>query len=305
MPYPTGPGTPIVVAPGDVSIDLLALPPLEIQHIINDFPSSYFIADTLLSQDTAPSGVVLYNQLSDLDLYIDSDAQRQPTDVNPGDEFPAVDVLDRVPAVAVTVKNGAYFAVTDEDARRSKLNVIQEKLRRLKNNLTLISNTKMVNAILTDPTVVASCTTATVGIWNGTNNPLLDVSAAQNQVDNETDLGYDSDFGMLHPDAMLILQNYLATTNFTPREDASLNPLFNKSINGLKNLKWIVSKRVPRTKMIIGQSNVVGTLVSEIPPFTEVIPERKRQRTVVLSGRQEVTVIDQPYAVHVTTGIIT
>lgn len=304
---PAGPGTPIITDAGDMSIDIALQDPLTLHKVIESFPAGYFIADTLFGTDVSPSGAVIYNQLSALDLYVDADAGFQPQNVNPGDEFPAVGLTDTFDKVALTTKNGGFFAITDEERRRNRRDVMAQKLQRLKNTLVQISNAKVINALLNDAVVLANATTATGGIWSTTsNNPLNDITRAIAAVDyGAGELGYTTDTALLHPDAYAYLQGWLAANpGSLPRESRSDNPLFNKEINGLKGLNWIISRRVPRTTLIVAQAKICGTLVSEIPPFTEVVPERTRQRTVVISGRQEVPVVTAPYAVHVKTGII-
>lgn len=304
---PTGPGTPIIVAPGDMSVDEFLVDPLRIQRVIDALPQNFYITPLFFSDGgLSLSGAVVYNQLLDLDLYIDANANRQPADVAPGDEFPNVNILDRAPLVALIGKNGGYFRVTREQVQADRRDVVRQYLVRLGNTLVQISNAKAIAAMLTDPTVVASCTAPAAGQWTatGTVDPFLDIEVAINSMDSGNDLQYDSNIGIMHPDAAIPLMAWGRKQQVFPREDPTRNPIFNKGISGIKGINWIVSRRCPRTSVILAQQGRVGENVRKFDPFTEVVPEPLRQATVVLSGRAERQVVTDPFAVRVITNVI-
>lgn len=308
IPSPTGPGTPIINGPGDMSVDEFLVDPLRIQRVITALPGNFYITPLFFADGgVSLSGAVVYNQLLDLDLYIDADPNRQPGNVEPGMEFPNVSVLDRAPLVALIGKIGGYFRVTIEQQMADRRDVIRNGLFRLGNTLVQISNAKALNAMLTDPTVVANCTTPASGVWTttGTVDPFLDIEIAENSLDNGNDLGLDSNVAVIHPDAKLIVNSWARKQNMAPRENSALNPIFNKDLAGIKGLDWIVSRRCPRTKMIIASRGMVGEIVRRRDPFTNVVPEPLREATVVMSGRSEKHIVNNPYAVRVITGIIT
>lgn len=309
MTYPNGPGRPVVSGVGDMSIDEFLKDPSRIQRTIDAIPGQYFIADYLLRQGEAKAGTVVYDQLTDLDLYVNTDDNRQPGVVQPGDEFSAVGLDDGKPNVALVAKIGAYFTVTDEQGRRDRRDVVRRGIRRVSNTIRQIENAKAVTAITDDSVVSSTCTTdinSTSTKWDatsGTPDPIADIRAAIAEIDYN-DLGYDTDTALIHPDVLSVLQGNDAVNKLLPRETPELNPILSKELAGLCGLNWIVNKRVPRTTVLFTQRQMVGELASEIPPFTEVIDERARQRQRVQSGRVSVPVVTDPHAVQVLTNVI-
>jgi hypothetical protein len=92
---------------------------------------------------------------------------------------------------------------------------------------------------------------------------------------------------------------------FAPRENSGLNPLFRKDMTGLAGLDWILHRQMPRDKALVGSAQNAGRLVTELPLFVDTIREETRKRWIIQAGRSEVSVIDQPLAVRLVTGIMT
>lgn len=303
MTTPYGPGVPTAAGPGDMTVDEFLADPYVIERAILAVPNQYFIGETLLRDGGVhPSGVVQYNQLLDLDLY-PVVAGPQPTDVGPDAELPLLRFEDRYPLFAEAKLNGAAFLIYNQEARRDRRDLVRSRLLRTTNKIRQIHNAKVITAILTDATVVANQTHNAAAKWDtSTPDCLADVEAAISEVDNSTELGYESDFILLHQDAFDELQSSARVQAYKP-DSPSLNPLFKKQVQGLKGLNWIVSNRMPRATAIVGQTKAIGELVTEVPPFVEVIPEPLNRRRRITAGRQEVAVITDPYAISVIANI--
>lgn len=308
MTYPAGPGTPVVNGVGDMSVDEFLTDPTRIQRTIEAIPSRYFLGDFLLRPGEANGGVVIYDELTDLDLYVNADPNRQPGEIEPGSEFPAVDVTDSQPNVALVAKRGGYFSVTDEQKRRDRRDVVRRGLLRLSNTLVKLEDARVVNAVVNNATVVAHCTTPAAAAWDtagGTGVDIKgDVRGGRSAIDY-SDLPYTTDTILINPDAYDVLMDSDAVNNRLPRENVALNPILTKEVRGLFGIEnWVINNRVPRTKVILLQRQMAGALSSEIPPKTDVIDERIRERVRVQASRVNVPVITDPYSVHVISGVL-
>lgn len=304
MTYPYGPGTPVVGGPGDMTVDEFLKDPLRIQRTIEQVPNQYFLGEALLRPDTSTTGVVLYDELTDLSLYVDVDGG-QPGEIEPGDEFPLVSTNDEAPKVTRAATVGAAFHVADQQRRSGRRDVISRNLRRVVNTLRKIHDDKIITAVTSNTTTTGDSSAGAGTKWDASSpDPLADITAGINTIDHDNDLGYSADTAMIHPDAWTELQNIKSVKDYSPRENTNISPLFNKQVDGLKGLNWIVSRRVPRTKVIILQRQMIGSLVSAIPPFTDVIDQRERLRTRVQAGRVEVPTITDPLAAYIITGVL-
>ena len=308
IPSPTGPGVPIINGVGDMSVDEFLKDPLRIQKAFETaLPANFFLTDVFFTDGgVSVTGVVEYNQVTNTDLYIDVDANRQPQTIEPGMEFPDVSVYDLANLIGVIQKMGGKFKVTKEQADADRRDVVQIGLRKLGNTLLQLNALKAINAMVNDATVAANCTVPASGVWtgSGSNDPFIDIDLNVNALDNGNDLGYDSNVGVIHPDAAPIIKTWARKNNQLPRENTAASPIFRKDLVGIGGLDWIVSRRCPRTTMIIAARGQVGSIVRRRDPFTNVVPEPLTESQYVLAGRAEQPFVTDPYAVRVVTGII-
>lgn len=310
MPYPLGPGIPQSSANEiDVEIwDTLLTDPLTISHAIEAVPNNYYLGPTLLTPDTSRNGVVAYEELADDGtlVFVDTDANRQPGVVAPGDEFPLVGFGDLPRKFTESQLIGAKFHLTDKEIRMDRRDLFLRGRTRLANTLAKIHNARIINAILTNATVLSKAIPA-AGLWNSavTYKSLDDIRGAAFKIDYGTDLvSYESTYVLCHPDAAFELMKHDEVKNFAPREGVQ-NPLFRKDMDGLAGLNWILHRQMPRDKAIVGSAQNAGRIVSELPLFVDTIREEHRKRWIIQAGRSEVAVIDQPLALRLITGILT
>jgi len=311
MSYPLGPGIPQASA-NETTVEIwnmMLSDPLVIQHWIESVPNNYYLGPTLLTPDTSQNGVVVYEELLDDGtlVWLDVDPNRQPGVIKPGDEFPMVGFGDLPRKFLETALVGGKFTLTDKEIRMDRRDLFLRGRTRLANTLARIHNLRIINAILTNATVLSKAIPA-AGLWDSatTYKSLDDVRAAAFQIDYGTDLiNYQSSYVLCHPDAAFQLMRHDEVKNFAPRENASDNPLFRKDMEGLAGLNWILHRQMPRDKAIVGSAQQAGRIVTELPLFVDTLREEQRKRWVIQAGRAEVAVIDQPLAVRLITGILT
>lgn len=159
MTYPLGPGIPQISAnEQNVEIwNMLLTDPLVIQHSIESVPNNYYLGPTLLTPDTSKNGIVAYEEVVDSGalVFADLDVNRQPGVVKPGDEFPMVGFTDLARKFTETDLIGGKFTLTDKEIRMDRRDLFLRGRTRLANTLARIHNTRIINAILTNATVVA------------------------------------------------------------------------------------------------------------------------------------------------------
>lgn len=310
MTYPLGPGIP-QVSSNETGVEIwnmLLTDPLVIQHSIEAVPNNYYLGPTLLTPDTSRNGVVAYEEVADTGalVFLDVDPNRQPGVVKPGDEFPMVGFSDLARKFTETDLIGGKFTLTDKEIRMDRRDLFLRGRTRLANTLAKIHNQRIINAILTNPTVVSKSIPAGA-LWTSatTYKALDDIRGAAYQIDYGTDLvNYEATYVLCHPDAAFELMRHDEVKNFAPRENIANSPLFRKDMAGLAGLNWILHRGMPRQKAIVGSAQNAGRIVTELPLFVDTIREETRKRWIIQAGRAEVAVIDQPLALRVITGIL-
>jgi hypothetical protein len=317
MSYPLGPGLPQSSA-NEIAVeiwDMLLSDPLTISHAIEAVPNNYYLGPTLLTPDSSRNGVVAYEEMVDDGtlIFLDTDANRQPGVIRPGDEFPMVGFQDLARKFTESQLVGGKFALTDKEIRMDRRDLFLRGRTRLANTLAKIHNARIINSLLTNATVLAKAIPAGA-VWTvggGTTMGLAyrcldDIRSAAFQIDYGTDLvSYQSSWVLCHPDAAFECMRHDEVRQFAPRENSGLNPLFRKDMTGLAGLDWILHRQMPRDKALVGSAQNAGRLVTELPLFVDTIREETRKRWIIQAGRSEVSVIDQPLAVRLVTGIMT
>lgn len=310
--YPLGPGIP-QASTTEINVeiwDMLLSDPLAIAHAITAVPANYYLGPTLLTPDTSRNGVVAYEELADDGtlVFIDTDANRQPGVVQPGDEFPLVGFADLPRKFTEAQLVGAKFHLTDKEIRMDRRDLFLRGRTRLANTLAKIHNARIIAALLANTTISSTNVIAAAGLWSSssTYKSLDDIRGAAFEIDYGTDLvSYTSSYVLCHPDAAFELLKHDEVKNFAPRENVTQNPLFRKEMEGLAGLSWILHRQMPRDKVLVGSAQDAGRIVTELPLFVDTIREEGRKRWVVQAGRSEVAVIDQPLAVRLITGVLT
>lgn len=291
--YP--PGAP-TISGNLLTVDLFLKNPTQIRRVLDNLSSQRFIADNAFASGQAVGGAVIYDQVSEQDLYTDRDIE----EIAAGAEFPDVGATNPTPQVAKVAKRGGRFKVTDEQVRRNNMDVVRRNMRKLTNTIIRKHDAIAIAALLAAPTRTGSAEVE----WNATSgtDPFADIAGAVSSVE-QSDLGYVIDMAIINPQERLSLLTNKVIRESLPRESKSDNPVLSGQLAGLAGIeKWVVSNRCPAGTAIFLNSGVVGTMSDELGMYVNVIPQPLNEVTVVQAARVSVPVITDPKAAFVMTG---
>lgn len=302
--FPYGPGGPTVNG-RDWTNDRALKDPTFIFKTLQDLTSQQFLTDFLFTETPVPSGALLYDRVTDQDLYVDVDPNLQPGSIEPGSEFPMVAVNETAPVPASTTKFGGKFEVSYEQVRRDRRDVIGRGLTKLRNTLLRMDAARALNALLGDADIVKVPWTGTklnAGAFDGTD--VAKLFSAQVAMINNDDLGYSADTVIMNPMTASYLVGAEKIWSRLPRENPSLNPLLSNQLNGLLALNWVLKRSCPADTAIFTQTKVVGTIGRELPLYTRQVDEPKIETWTVMAGKVDVPVITDPLSTRVMTGLV-
>lgn len=292
-PYPPAPPS---VTGTTATVDLWLKYPEYVQRAVEDLTDQRFIADYVFAEGPpAPSGSVLYDQVTAAMLY----AEREIQEVAPGSEFPLLTFPNLTPLVATVKKWGGAFDVTDEQRTRNRYDVVGRNLRLTTNTLIRKMDTVALAALNAAPLV----TQVGSGDWTQAATDIIgDVETAKSAID-QADMGYVADTALINPAQRLDIRKDADIRAALPRENTQLNPILSADLAGLLGLNWIVSNRVPAGTVYVLQRQVVGSRSDEEPLKSEVVPMREKQMTRVQAWRKVVPYVTDPKAAVKITGV--
>lgn len=289
----TYPASPPSTSGTKLTVDaLLKAPKVLGKRIVGS--SDPFLSSLLFRADTTDSGAVVYGQASLEDLY---PARGDVQQIEPGGEFPLVDTAEGENLVAVASKFGAGYIVTDEARDRNQLSVITKGNNKVRNALLRQDANRLFAAFNTAvPTVNA------VGLWTTAKAMRTDILRGTAQIDGYK-LGYNPQTVLIHPDTATDLMLLDELQNYSPRENAALNPLYRRDLAGYLGMNWITNPFMDRTKAIILETGMTGVNVTEKPYNVTVVREGTRERDVVIASKRSMPIIDEPLSALVITGV--
>lgn len=300
-PYPYPQSAP-VVSGTTITVDRYLRSPTLLPKLLQDFTTQKFVADFLFRKSNADGGSVIYDVAASQDLFVDVDPNLQPQILQPGMEFPNVMVGDLTSQVATVDGYGGQFPVSYVQVRRNTRDVVGRGLIRLGNTLIRQSNNRAIAAINNNAGVVKA---AAAGFWDGaTPTFIADITNAIARVDN-TDLEYASDTAIINPLDLAIVKQIPAVIAQLPRENVGINPILNKSVNGLLGLDWITSRLQPRGSVIVCQRGVIGAIAEEIPQYSRQVDQPERERWIVQAARWDIPIITDPLSATVVYSAVT
>lgn len=291
LTYPAGAPS---VAGTRLTVDrLLKSPTVIAKRIIT--PNQNFLSDTLFRKGTN-QGTVLYNKAAQSDIYPSRGDVEQ---IEPGANFPMVDVEEGDQLVAVSTAFGAGYYVTDQAKSRNQTDVIAKGNRKVRNALLRQDAYRCIKAFNDNvPNENASA------IWSSANFLALkeDILRGMAHV-KALGLGYSINTIMVNP--LVVTEILLAPElqTWSPRENKSQNPLYSPSIQGLFGLNWIENEFADLTKATLLETQTVGVNSVEKEYGVEVVREGLRKRDAVLADKWSVPVIDEPEAALVIDGV--
>jgi hypothetical protein len=283
-----------------ITIDMMLQSPTRINRYLSDLSlQNLFAADIFSTGGGVTGGALVFDQLTLNDLYTDS--ARGVQDLLPGDEFPIVTHSQGAPQVALVVKTGGKFDITDEARDRNDEITFQRKSRKLVNTIVKDLNTKALTKL--DAAVTANsstqsvagvswatATTTAAGSKTAAIDPSRDIATVQLAAD-VAELGVDLDTLIIHPNEASKLRMIYGTSN--------VNAILGD--NGIS--KFIVSARVTAGTAYLLQSGQVGELRFEKGISTETWREQATQRTWVQTDVRAVMAVTDPFSVFKLTGI--
>jgi hypothetical protein len=274
--------------------------PLRVAQDVQTLSADYFIADNVFAPGgQASGGAVLYDQVMQGFWFTGRDVQQ----VNPGQEFPLVDVQVPVPLTAMVAKWGGAIQFTYEDIRRNRIDKLAQGLSRLRNTITRKVDTVSIAVLRQAPIISqvasASWATATTAI-------VKDILTGTTEVE-KYELGYKITGALISPNTEL---NMMTNSDLLDKVwKAGVNsptpksPLVSRQLGQLLNLNWYVTPRVTDDECILLTEKITGNISDEVPLYTRVVDDPQRERKLVIAGRLTVPYITNPKSCVRITGI--
>lgn len=285
------------IANGAITIDLFLRQPSRVQRVMADLTSQRFVADRLYSQGDAQGGAVVYDRVSEQDLFTDRDIE----EIAPGAEFPNVGGTDPEPLVAKVAKRGGQVQISYEAVRRNNRDVLQRNLTKLRNTIVKKHDAIAVSTLLADSGVLSG---NAAKVWtDATSDPFGDLAEVISVIEQQ-DLGYMATMALINPQERVSLLKHKGIRDSLPRENVSVNPILSGQLAGLAGIQnWVVSNRVPAGKVIIANEGIVGSMRDEMPLYTRVINKEETETWLIQAARVSVPVITDPKAAFVLSGV--
>lgn len=272
--------------------------PARVTRTVQALTAERFIADRIFSPGPpATGGAVIYDQVLGSDLYTGRDVQA----IEPGSEFPLVDLGDLSPQVAATVKWGGAALITYEERDRDRRDQVQRKITKLRNTIVRKVDSVAVAALRAAPIgqMVASAAwdVATTAIYK-------DVNAAVTAVD-KLDMGYELNSALISPNTRLSMLNNDKLVSLLPRENQGApNPILIGQLSGIAGItNWYASNRVGDDEVILLDGRTAGSISDEKPTYTRVVDQPEKERVLIMGARLTVPYVTDPKSVVRIAGV--
>jgi len=282
----------------NVVVRSLLKAPTVIQGRVID-PNVQFLSDFLYRGPIAtPSGVVEF-QVAKLD---DTYASRGDSKViEPGAQFPTLDVAEGPATNGSTDKFGAEYIVTYEAVDRNDINPMLKGNRKLRNHIVRQDATRALAAIEAAVAEHSQVTPASA-TWGTEGAAWEDLGSALASAPT----GYDYDTLLINKqDAWLMARAADIKKAYQPtnRADAQIYGSVFSPLNGFLGLDVVINDFVPRGRTYLVQRNVAGFVALEKDFNVRIVDEPKTERYVVMGSKRSAPFVDEPAAVQVITGI--
>lgn len=254
----------------------------------------HFLSDYVFGVgQTGDSGAVVYGETRKDEAY---PARGDSEVVEPGSEYPLVDIGEESDLVAVADKFGAGYVVTDEARDRNDTSIIARGNIKLRNVVLRQDARRVVKAFrkAVEPTEGDPWTNAKV-----VRAQIVRAKAAITALE----LGYAPDTIIVNPETYADVTLFDDLLTWMPRENKADNPLFSDELDGLFGLHWVQDSLVSADEAIITTSKTVGTNYVEKEFNLRVVREETRDRSIVVANKRAVPVVTDPYAATILTGL--
>lgn len=295
------PGANPTVVGNKITVERFVKSPSQVYRVLSDLTKERFVADFIFSGGDAQGGAVLFDEVTENDLYASGGPNAgDPTEIAPGDEFPLVSDSQGDPKVAAVTKRGSAFPLTYESVRRDARDVLNRGLVKLRNSSVRKHDTIAMQALLTHANVRTA--PAVAGWGTATPDVPADFFGGISAVE-EADLGYVVDTAVIHSQEVLKLMKRKDIRDMLPRENVTLNPIVSGRLTGLFGVpNWIVTNRQTPGTVLLLQRQIAGSIRDEVPFYSRVVDEEKRERYLIMAGRVSVPIVTDPLAVFKLTG---
>lgn len=297
MPDMFPPGVPTVVGQ-QITIEQWLANPLRVQRTINDLTLERFVADRMFTPGgTATGGAVIYDQVLGQDLYTGRDVQA----IEPGSEFPIVDLGEENPLVARTIKWGGAALVTYEQRDRDKRDVVARKITRLRNTIVRKVDTVAIATLRAAPILTMPAS----DVWTDpTTDIFSDVATAKSTVDRQ-DLGYEIDSGLLSYSTALNMLKNTTLRDSLPRENqGSPNPVLVGKLTGVAGItNWYATNRMADDEVILLSGREAGSISDEKPLYSRVVDQPDKERVLIMAARLTVPYVTDPKSAILIEGV--
>lgn len=282
-----------ITNPGDLVIPVKSLlkEPTKIgKRIIR--PTDKFLSEHLFRGPIkVQGGAFTFSEAEEAD---DLPSRGDVEQIEPGGDYPMVDVADGEEKAGRTSKFGAGYKVTYEARDDNNMNPIARGNLKVRNAMLLSDAGRSLAAL--EKKVIA--TPATSGGWGTAGNWEKDILTAMSAAPT----GYDPDTIIISKATALKIRLLKEIKDYSPREDKTNNPLFNAALEGLLDLNWIINNRAG-TKAYLLQTNTAG-FVAESDPFgVRVVEREENEEFLVLAKRRSAPEVDEPGAVTIIEGV--
>jgi hypothetical protein len=266
-----------------------------------------FISPKLLTgQYFTTSGSIGYQQNET--IYAD----KAPSAVNPGSEYPQTSISLGTAQLANTVKWGEDSPVTDEAINRFQIDSVREALIKLANSMVQQIDSVALSAISSAVTQ----STAAIASWKGTGSTpaiLRDVLLAVQSIKNLKQ-GYNPDTVLVDLTTWAYAISDPTLSLLIPRE-ARDTPVYTGQWTKIAGMNWITSPNLPTNGVAtILDSSLFGGFVDELLPAPgylrddngiqmKSIREDKVDQYLVRARRITVPIVREPAAAWKITGV--
>lgn len=279
-----------------VSWDTLSKQPKAIARVIAPTPE-IFLSTLLFRQDTTDSGSVIFNRARANGAYPTKGDVRE---IQPGADFPTVNLGEETQDVAVVTKIGAAFEVKDESEDRKAYDEANRGLYLVRNALTRQDAYRCYQAFLDAGVPVQSATASWADATAA--NPLRDLLTARAAIKNAK-LGYRATTVIVNPTTALeLLLNEKVQKQIQVGNESS-NPWLSPGLGNLLGMNWVENEFLDEDEAIVLQQNLTGVNVVEKDTFVER-HRQTGQKSLYEVSRRSVPIITDPLSAVRIQGVL-
>jgi hypothetical protein len=283
------------VSGDNITLDMLLNQPTRITAYLSDLTLRGMFSQRVFSNGGGlTGGALIYDQLTSNQLFTNRDVQ----EISPGAEFPIVTADRLTSKVAVPVKIGGKYFVTDEARDRNDASTVQLESQLLANTIQRKLDTTaiaLLDAALTEfsrttagVNWATAKTTASGSVTKG-GSPVADFAKIQGLADVD-ELGVRYNLWLVNPAQYTDFLTFYGAENLAAVLNAS-------------GIEMVSTNRVTAGTAYALQAGAVGQMRLEKPLSTVTYREEATERTWVQSGVRVAMAVTNPYSAIKVTGL--